>query len=260
MVRQVIIMNKALLLIDRGSREPEAKEELSQLCTMIKEESEYAYVGHCFLEVIPPYIEEGINTCMSNNVDSITVMPYFLYPGMKLKDSVKKTAKICHDKKIKVVIAKPLSYHTSLTPLIIDRINFTREKNKIVLTDAKCDILVIGHGSSDKSARTAFVHTVDKLKPYFRSVTFCFLELDEPRIDNGIEKIISSNPKVMIIVPYFLHKGAHIKNDVVKDINSALAKYNLENIQVYITEHFGVDLKLVKMVLERAKEAEGKIG
>jgi len=37
-------MKRALLLIDRGSREPEAKEELSQLCTLIKEESKYAYV------------------------------------------------------------------------------------------------------------------------------------------------------------------------------------------------------------------------
>ncbi|MGB5089942.1 MAG: sirohydrochlorin chelatase [Nitrososphaeraceae archaeon] len=253
-------MNRALLLIDRGSREPEAKEELSQLCTLIKQESEYVYVGHCFLEVIPPYIEEGINTCISNNVDSITVMPYFLYPGMKLKDSVKKTAKICYDKKIKVVIAKPLSYHSTLNSLIRDRISFTREKNKIVPADNKCDILVIGHGSSDKSARTAFVHTVNKLKPYFRSVTFCFLELDEPRIASGIEKIISSNPNAMIIVPYFLHKGAHIKNDVVKDIKFALTKYNLKNIPVYITEHFGVDPKLVNVVLERAKEAEEKVG
>jgi precorrin-8X/cobalt-precorrin-8 methylmutase len=179
---------------------------------------------------------------------------------MKLKDSVIKTAKICYDKKIKVVIAKPLSYHNALNSLIKDRINFAREKNKIVPTDDKCDILVIGHGSSDKSARTAFVHTVNKLKPYFRSVTFCFLELDEPRIATGIEKIISSDPNAVIIVPYFLHKGAHIKNDVVKDINSALAKFNLKKIPVYITEHFGVDPKLVKMVLERAKEAEEKVG
>ena len=253
-------MNRALLLIDRGSREPEAKEELAQLCTMIKDESEYVYVDHCFLEVIPPYIEEGINRCISNNVDSITVMPYFLYPGMKLKDSVKKTARICYNLKIKVVITKPLSYHTTLDSLIKDRIRSAREKNKILLADDKCDILVIGHGSSDRSARTAFVHTVNKLKPDFRSVTFCFLELDEPRIANGIKKIISSNPNTLIIVPYFLHKGAHIKNDVVKDINSALANYNLENIQVYITEHFGVDSKLVKLVLERAKEAEEKVG
>ena len=252
-------MNRALLLIDRGSREPEAKEELTQLCTMIKDGSKYTYVDHCFLEVIPPYIEEGISKCVSNNVDSITVMPYFLYPGVKLKDSVKKTAKICHDKKIKVVITKPLSYHTTLESLIRDRIGSAKEKNNVLLSNDKCDILVIGHGSSDKSARTAFVHTVNKLKPDFRTVTFCFLELDEPRIANGIENIISNNPSTMIIVPYFLHKGAHIKNDVVKDINSALENYDLENIQVHITEHFGVDPKLVELVLERAKEAEGKV-
>ena len=252
-------MNKALLLIDRGSREPEAKEELAQLCTMIRDESEYAYVDHCFLEVIPPYIEEGINKCISNNVDSITVMPYFLYPGMKLKDSVKKTARICYDRKIKVVITKPLSYHSTLESLIRDRIRLAREKHNVLLSNDKCDILVIGHGSSDRSARTAFVHTVNKLKPDFRSVTFCFLELDEPRIANGIDKIISNNPSIVIIVPYFLHKGAHIKNDVVKDINSALENYNLENIQVHVTEHFGVDTKLVELVLERAKEAEGKV-
>jgi precorrin-8X/cobalt-precorrin-8 methylmutase len=186
-------------------------------------------------------------------------MPYFLYPGMKLKDSVKKTAKICYDKKIKVVITKPLSYHTTLESLIRDRIRSAREKNNVSLSNDKCDILVIGHGSSDRSARTAFVHTVNKLKPDFRSVTFCFLELDEPRIANGIDKIISSKPNTVLIVPYFLHKGAHIKIDVVKNIESALEKYNLENIQVHVTEHFGVDSKLVELVLERAKEAEGKV-
>jgi sirohydrochlorin ferrochelatase len=39
-----------------------------------------------------------------------------------------------------------------------------------------------------------------------------------------------------------------------------LTKYNLNNIPVYITEHFGVDPKLVNIVLERAKEAEEKVG
>ena len=60
-------------------------------------------------------------------------MPYFLYPGLKLKDSVKKTAKICHDKGIKVVIAKPLSYHDLLISIIRDRISNARAKNGIVL-------------------------------------------------------------------------------------------------------------------------------
>ena len=252
-------MNRALLLIDRGSREPEAKDELVRLCNMIKDEGKYNFVDYCFLEVIPPYIEEGISRCFSKKIDSITVMPYFLYPGMKLKDSVKKAAKICYNKRLKVIIAKPLSYHSLLVSIIKDRISVTREKNKILLEDDGCDVLVIGHGSSDKSARTAFLHTVNELKPFFRSVHFCFLELDKPRISDGIGKIISSNPNVIIIVPYFLHKGAHVKNDIVKDINSALASYNLKNIPVYIAEHIGVDEKLVKMIIERTQEAEGKV-
>ena len=168
--------------------------------------------------------------------------------------------KICYDKKIKVVIAKPLSYHTTLNTLIKDRINYARHKNKIIPQNCNCDILVIGHGSSDRSARTAFIYTVNNLKPFFRSVTFCFLELDEPRIGNGIERIISNNPDVLIIVPYFLHRGTHIKKDIVQDIDSALVKYNVKNIPVYITEHLGVDPKLAKMVIERAKEAEEKVG
>src|SRR5213083_3780515 len=159
-------MNRGLLLVDRGSREPEAKEELSQLCMMIKKESDYAYVGHCFLEVIPPYIEEGINTCISNKVDSITVMPYFLYPGMKLKDSVKKTAKICYIQDLRMAITKPLSYHSTLKEVLKDRITQLKIENQIQYSDAECDIVVIGHGSSDKNARTAFDHTIKSLIPY----------------------------------------------------------------------------------------------
>ena len=93
---------------------------------------------------------------------------------MKLKDSVKKTARICYNRKIKVVITKPLSYHTTLDSLIKDRIRSAREKNKILLADDKCDILVIGHGSSDRSARTAFVHTVNKLSQILEVLLFVF--------------------------------------------------------------------------------------
>ena len=51
---------RGLLLIDRGSREKEAKEELAALCTMIKQIRPSDFVDYCFLEVIPPFIDEGI--------------------------------------------------------------------------------------------------------------------------------------------------------------------------------------------------------
>src|SRR5207249_230473 len=81
-------------------------------------------------------------------------------------------------------------------------------------SDAECDIVVIGHGSSDKNARTAFDHTIKSLIPCYRNVHSCFLELDKPNIEEGIKKSLKHNPKILLLAPYFLHEGAHIKYDI----------------------------------------------
>ena len=249
-------MKKALLIIDRGSREPEVREELEDLCTIVKTKAGYYYTNYCFLEVVPPFIEEGIKKCQENGADFITVIPYFLYPGMKLKDSVRQSARICKIQKLNLVITKPLSYHSMMTQLIIDRINCLKKEKGIQYTDLECDILLIGHGSSDKNARDAFVYIVKTLMPFYRSVKFCFLELDKPNIQQGIKSMLENNPKVVILMPYFLHRGAHIKRDVIADVNEALKKYPFDN--TFMTSHLGVDQKLIDLLIERARDVEEK--
>ena len=46
-------MKRGLLLIDRGSRENEAKEELEFICDKVKEKGKYDFSNYCFLEVLP---------------------------------------------------------------------------------------------------------------------------------------------------------------------------------------------------------------
>jgi sirohydrochlorin ferrochelatase len=58
-------------------------------------------------------------------------------------------------------------------------------------------------------------------------------------------------------MPYFLHKGIHIKSDVRKEIRNALEKHPFSNI--LIADHIGVDEKMVKLILERAIEVEKRI-
>ena len=74
--------------------------------------------------------------------------------------------------------------------------------------------------ASDRNAHDAFVYTANAIRPYYRNVEFCFLELDRPNIEEGIGRAVAENPSVILIVPYFLHKGAHIKRDVIKDLNA----------------------------------------
>ena len=242
--------------MDRGSREPEVKEELEVICSSISRTypGKYSYATYCFLEVVPPCIEDGISNCIANGADFITIIPYFLYPGMKLKDSVKKAASISEKKDIRVAIAKPLSKNMRMAEVVVNRVHVAKRENSLQLPDNECDLLLIGHGSSDRRAREAFDYVVDSLKPHFRSVHFCFLELDEPDIMEGIRSSLASSPKCLLLVPYFLHKGAHIKYDIVREINTSIREQNPSNM--YLTEHLGADDQLVNIVLDRAMEVE----
>lgn len=245
-----------MLIVDRGSREPEVKEELEVICSTIRKTypDKYDYTTYCFLEVIPPFIEDGISKCIANSADVITVIPYFLYPGMKLKDSVKIAASISKKRGIRVVIAKPLSRNTRMVEVVVNRVHEAKREHTLQLTDLQCDLLLIGHGSSDRRAREAFDFVVDSLKPCFRSVSFCFLELDKPDILEGIRASLASSPKCLLVVPYFLHKGAHIKYDIVREINSSIKEQDPTNM--YVTKHVGADNQMANIILERAMEVE----
>jgi sirohydrochlorin ferrochelatase len=246
------------LIVDRGSRELDVKNELEQICSLARRVGGYHYVGYCFLEVLPPFIAEGISLCVESSASCITVMPYFLYPGMKLREAVRQTARIARDKNLKLGITKPLSYHPRMAELIVHRIKWLKKNNGIYYFDKECDVMLIGHGSSDRNAHDAFVYVANIIKPSYRNVNFCFLELDRPNIEEGIQQALGQNPKVLLLIPYFLHKGAHIKRDVVREVNVALEKYNFK--QAFLGTHLGVDHNLVDIMIERAKEVEKRLG
>lgn len=250
-------MRKALLIIDRGSKELEVQDELFKISNQAKQKGGYIYSNFCFLEVIPPYIDEGIRNCIKENVDLITVMPYFLYPGMKLKDAVQKTAALSKEKGVKLVITKPLCYSEVLTFVIRDRLSKLKFQNDIQLQDKECDVLVIGHGSSDRRATEAFIFTINGIKSSYRNVDYSFLELAEPTIQEGINSVIKKHPRIVLIMPYFLHKGIHIKHDVIKEVKNALKSHSFSNI--HIADHIGVDDRMVNLILQRANEVEKKI-
>ena len=234
----------------------EVQQELSETCSKIMMKTDYDYVNFCFLEVLPPFITDGLNTCLNQKVDSITVVPYFLYPGMKLKDTVTQTSHFTKNTNAKIVITKPLSYQPVISKIVLDRINSLLYKTKV--KDSNYSLLLIGHGSSDRRARDAFLYTVNSLKNHFQYVNFCFLELEPPNIEEGIRDCLASNPDSIFVMPYFLHKGIHIQKDILIDIDKALEKYNFSNL--YIAEHIGVDPLIIDLVISLAKDAENKSG
>ena len=247
-------MKRGLLLIDRGSRERETSEELEVICNKIKEKGEYVFTDYCFLEVEPPFIEDGIEKSLKHNIDSLTIVPYFLYPGKKVKLAVSDVMKFQKNTNVKFIVTKPMSMHKTLVELVENRIISALENNKISIPKKNVDVLIIGHGSKDPNAQISLNYVVDGLREKYRNVSRCFLEIEKPDIFEGIEKCDKDKPEALVIVFYFLHEGAHVKTDINNDLKPALERSNLKN--VYITKHLGTDSKMIDLIIERSKEVE----
>lgn len=247
-------MKRGLLLIDRGSREQEAKDELEYICKRVRQKGNYVFANYCFLEVVPPFIEEGISNCLKTRVDSLTIVPYFLYHGKKVKIAVTEAAKLQAKTNVKFTVTKSMSMHKAMVGIVNSKIESALKKNDIKISKDKVDVLVIGHGSKDPNAQLSMKYVIDNLAPDYRNVNYCFLEIEEPNIMQGIQKCNKTDPEVLVIVFYFLHEGAHVKRDIYQDLNPALEQSSLK--KTIITEHIGTDEKMIDFILERAHEVE----
>lgn len=247
------MMKRGLLLIDRGSREREASEELEAICGAIKDERDYAFADYCFLEVEPPYIEDGIQKALNTDIDALTIVPFFLYPGKKVKNAVTDVMKFQSKTSVKFVVTKPMSMHKTLVSLVDSRIQSALQKDGIAPPRNKTDVLIIGHGSKDPKARMSLDYVVNELGQY-RNVNRCWLEIEQPDIAEGVRVSKQADPEVLVVVFYFLHEGAHVKTDINNDLLPALEKSGLK--KVLVTRHLGADRRIVDLIIERAMEVE----
>jgi sirohydrochlorin cobaltochelatase len=77
-------------------------------------------------------------------------------------------------------------------------------------------IILLGHGSKSKDAIDDFNYVVEltKTKSGIEHLYGAHMELAEPSLEKVIAQLYSSGQKNVIILPYFLFNGNHIKMDI----------------------------------------------
>lgn len=248
---------RGLLLVDRGSRERETSEELDSICSRVKERGEYMLVEYCFLEVEPPHIDDGMAKCLKAEIDSLTIVPYFLYPGKKVKNAVTDAMTYQDRTSIKLRVTRAMSMHSILIGIVQSRIEAALREGGVTLADSEVDVMIIGHGSMDPNAKRSMDYIVNGLEERYRNVSRCWLEIEQPDIAAGIKRCEEDRPEALVIVFYFLHEGAHVKTDINNDLLPALQESTIKN--TYITKHIGADDRMVDLILERAAEVEATV-
>lgn len=113
-----------LLIIDHGSRRPDANRVVRQVAEMVRETSRFLIVQHAHMELAEPTIQQGFETCVAAGADAILVQPYFLGPGRHSTSDIPRMVREAarNHPRVTIRFSAPLGPHPKMGELILERI------------------------------------------------------------------------------------------------------------------------------------------
>lgn len=118
----------------------------------------------------------------------------------------------------------------------------------------KTALLLIAHGSRQEEANADLHHIVAALRLRGEAIVEAsFLELAEPNIAEGGARCIEQGAERVVLVPYFLSAGVHVRRDLTA-ARAQLAE-RCPTVDIRLAEPLGCHPLLVDVVMERARQA-----
>jgi sirohydrochlorin ferrochelatase len=115
---------KALLLIAHGSRRAEANADLEHVAAAMRTRNRFALVQVSYLELAEPTIPTAGASCVERGATDITLMPYFLSPGVHVRDDLEEFLGQFREQFPAVTfrLAEPLGRHPKLLDIVEQRV------------------------------------------------------------------------------------------------------------------------------------------
>ncbi|MDT8316388.1 MAG: CbiX/SirB N-terminal domain-containing protein [bacterium] len=115
----------------------------------------------------------------------------------------------------------------------------------------KKGVLVIAHGSRNNEANEAVTALVERLKGRLETglVEAAFLELANPSIPEGIRALAAKGMETLVVYPFFLSMGVHLKKDVPQIVEEAVASLGRE-LSCQILEPLGMHPKVMDIIVD----------
>ena len=113
----------AILLVERGSSDPDANAQVYQLGRMLWEGRGFGWVEPCFIGITRPSLEEGLARCLALGARRVLVLPYFLFTGVLVRRIGRIVAEFAAGHpSVEIRVAEHLGCHPRLLDLAARRI------------------------------------------------------------------------------------------------------------------------------------------
>jgi sirohydrochlorin ferrochelatase len=116
-------------------------------------------------------------------------------------------------------------------------------------------IILLGHGSKVADAGRDMERVAAGLRERHRHavVEICYMAHALPDVSEALTKCAARGAKEIIIIPYFLHVGQHMRADVPELLREKLRA--LPDVKVVLGKNLGFDDVLVDLVEKRIHES-----
>lgn len=120
-------MSAAILLVDHGSRRPEANAQLVALAERVRARVGDRFVAVAHMELAEPSIAQGIGACVAAGADEIVVHPFFLGPGSHTTGDIPRLVAdaAARHPGVRARVGPPLGLDEKLIDLVLQRIDET---------------------------------------------------------------------------------------------------------------------------------------
>ncbi len=116
-------------------------------------------------------------------------------------------------------------------------------------------LLVMVHGSPKPEANDQMYSVVDQVRErgVFPIVEVGFLECNDPTIAEAVDKCVQLGAQKLIAVPYFLHMGTHVADDLPSLIEDAQGRH--PQVEFLIGDYLGASSAITCILGDRALTA-----
>jgi precorrin-8X/cobalt-precorrin-8 methylmutase len=117
-------------------------------------------------------------------------------------------------------------------------------------------VLFAGHGSRAPDAAEAMLAAVENVRArsLFPIVESGYLELCPPDLPAALESCVAQGARRVLVIPYFLNNGMHIRRDIPQVLRTAAAGH--PGLRVTIGRPIGLHADLANVMIAGALEAE----
>jgi sirohydrochlorin cobaltochelatase len=247
---KLLFMSKAILLIGHGSLKQASGASMIRLAALLRKHGVVPVATAAFLNFSKPTFADGLERCIKKGATEIYVQPYFLIDGYyvttTLKTLVEEAQRDYPD--IAITMGEPFGSHRVLVEIVSKRI-----KEAVPHFATHTAVVLMAHGTPTPQAN-APIYTIGRQLEVSLTVPVhvAFMECNEPTISEAIDSFASEGFESIINVPYFLHLGSHVREDLPA-ITQAAQERHLDKT-ILLTEHLGYDESFLDIIQDKANK------